>query len=326
MQKKQVRNPGGDSFASIRELKASSQSAPLSAEKKFDPAERFRQLHPLSSRKQHSYVLPTPGETKGQVSSGPDTQSPRPRYASMSGPLEQIKREKILGNEKLSGRTLSSPEAVLRESNNNTNSTIFPSPLAEEVSAKKHDQSVESDAKKIKRYAFSGPLTGKSWPNSYGLSEPIASTGPPMLFSRPILRTPMPPTVSSSPKLSPNASPTFVSSPKISELHELPRPPYKAPKFASGPLPKLGYSGPLVSKRQEIPAANRLVSSRASPLPTPPQTVPRSLSISSGGQSRNISLSAPLGAPQTLKIVEEIESPTLTPISLSSFQPESTNS
>ncbi|KAH7834304.1 hypothetical protein Vadar_014716 [Vaccinium darrowii] len=272
--KKQVRNPGGDSFASIRELKASSQSAPLSAEKKFDPAERFRQLHPLSSRKHHSYVLPTPGETKGQVSSGPDTQSPQPRYASMSGPLEQIKREKILGNEKLSGRTLSSPEAVLRESNNNTNSTIFPSPLAEEVSAKKHDQSVESDAKKIKRYAFSGPLTGKSWPNSYGLSEPIASTGPPMLFSRPILRTPMPPTVSSSPKLSPNASPTFVSSPKISELHELPRPPYKAPKFASGPLPKLGYSGPLVSKRQEIPAANRLVSGRASPLPTPPQTVP----------------------------------------------------
>ncbi|KAI8526789.1 hypothetical protein RHMOL_Rhmol12G0023800 [Rhododendron molle] len=332
----QVRNHGRDSFASVGELKASSQSAPLSAEKKFDPAERFRQLRPLSSRKYHSYVLPTPGEAKGPVSSGPDTQTPRTRYASLSGPLEQKKGEKMLGNEKLSGSTVSSQDSVLRESNNNRNSTVLPPPLTEELSSKKHDQSVTSDAKKIRRYAFSGPLTGKSWPNHLGLSAsgPIASTGPPMLFSGPILRTPMPPPVSSPPKLSPNASPTFVSSPKISELHELPRPPanYKAPKFASGPLNRIGYSGPLVSNsgplvsnRQENPSANILVSSRASPLPTPPQTFPRSFSIPSRGQSENISVSAPLGA-QPLKIVEEIESPTLTPISLSNSQPESTDS
>ncbi|KAG5520562.1 hypothetical protein RHGRI_033218 [Rhododendron griersonianum] len=326
----QVRNHGRDSFASIGELKASSQSAPLSAEKKFDPAERFRQLRPLSSRKYHSYVLPTPGEAKGPVSSRPDTQTPRTRYASLSGPLEQKKGEKILGNEKLSGSTVSSQDSVLRESNNNRNSTVLPPPLTEELSSKKHDQSVTSDAKKIRRYAFSGPLTGKSWPNHHGLSAsgPIASTGPPMLFSGPILRTPMPPPVSSPPKLSPNASPTFVSSPKISELHELPRPPAnnKAPKFASGPLNKIGYSGPLVSNRQENPSANILVSSRASPLPTPPQTFPRSFSIPSRGQSGNISVSAPLGAPQPLKMAEEIESPTLTPISLSNSQPESTDS
>ncbi|KAE9454803.1 hypothetical protein C3L33_13319, partial [Rhododendron williamsianum] len=326
----QVRNHGRDSFASIGELKASSQSAPLSAEKKFDPAERFRQLRPLSSRKYHSYVLPTPGEAKGPVSSRPDTQTPRTRYASLSGPLEQKKGEKILGNEKLSGSTVSSQDSVLRESNNNRNSTVLPPPLTEELSSKKHDQSVTSDAKKIRRYAFSGPLTGKSWPNHHGLSAsgPIASTGPPMLFSGPILRTPMPPPVSSPPKLSPNASPTFVSSPKISELHELPRPPAnnKAPKFASGPLNKIGYSGPLVSNRQENLSANILVSSRASPLPTPPQTFPRSFSIPSRGQSGNISVSAPLGAPQPLKMAEEIESPTLTPISLSNSQPESTDS
>ncbi|KAF7123168.1 hypothetical protein RHSIM_Rhsim12G0020900 [Rhododendron simsii] len=325
-----VRNHGRDSFASIGELKASSQSAPLSAEKKFDPAERFRQLRPLSSRKYHSYVLPTPGEAKGPVSSGPDTQTPRTRYASLSGPLEQKKGEKLLGNEQLSGSTVSSQDSVLRESNNNMNSTVLPPPLTKELSSKKHDQSVTSDAKKIRIYAFSGPLTGKSWPNHLGLSAsgPIASTGPPMLFSGPILRTPMPPPVSSPPKLSPNASPTFVSSPKISELHELPRPPanYKAPMFASGPLNRIGYSGPLVSNRQENPSANILVSSRASPLPTPPQTFPRSFSIPSRRQSGDISVSAPLGAPQPLKMAEEIESPTLTPISLSNNQPESTDS
>ncbi|KAF7123169.1 hypothetical protein RHSIM_Rhsim12G0021600 [Rhododendron simsii] len=325
-----VRNHGRDSFASIRELRASSQSAPLSAEKKFDPAERFRQLRPLSSRKYHSYVLPTPGEAKGPVSSGPDTQTPRTRYASLSGPLEQKKGEKMLGNEKLSGSTVSSQDSVLRESNNNMNSTVLPPPLTKELSSKKHDQSLTSDAKKIRIYAFSGPLTGKSWPNHLGLSAsgPIASTGPPMLFSGPILRTPMPPPVSSPPKLSPNASPTFVSSPKISELHELPRPPanYKAPMFASGPLNRIGYSGPLVSNRQENPSANILVSSRASPLPTPPQTLPRSFSIPSTRQSGDISVSAPLGAPQPLKMAEEIESPTLTPISLSNNQPESTDS
>lgn len=230
MQKKQVRNPGGDSFASIRELKASSQSAPLSAEKKFDPAERFRQLHPLSSRKHHSYVLPTPGETKGQVSSGPDTQSPRPRYASMSGPLEQIKREKILGNEKLQDvlyqvqRQYSERAIIIRIR------LSFPLPWLRR-SQQRSMINLLSLMLKNKRYAFSGPLTGKSWPNSYGLSEPIASTGPPMLFSRPILRTPMPPTVSSSPKLSPNASPTFVSSPKISELMSFLDPLIKLPSL-----------------------------------------------------------------------------------------------
>ncbi|KAL6969216.1 hypothetical protein U1Q18_028939, partial [Sarracenia purpurea var. burkii] len=319
--KNQVQNPGGDSFAFIRELKASSQSAPLSAEKKFDHGERFRQLRPLSSRKFHSYVLPTPVETKNPSSTGPDTQVSRTRYSSKSGPLEPKKYENNLQNEKLSGPIVLSEPPVTRERNNHITPTSLPPPLAEELSPQQHEQHGTSHTKKIKRHAFSGPLTGKSWPNKPVLSASthIGSAGPPMLFSGPLLHTPMP-RPSSSPKLSPSASPTFLSSsPKISELHELPRPPANfASNFGARPLNHIGYSAPLVSKGQENPASNKLVSSAASPLPTPHQIVSRGFSIPPRGQRVTIStVSAPLEAPETLKMAEDIGSPPLTPISLS---------
>ncbi|XP_057508798.1 uncharacterized protein At2g33490-like isoform X1 [Actinidia eriantha] len=326
--RKLVKIPGGDSFSFIRDLKASSQSEPLSAEKKFDPAERFRHLQPLSSRKFHSYVLPTPGETKSPVSTGPDTQAARTRYASLSDPVEQIKYAKTLANQKFSGPIVPSQQSVLGESNNNTKSTsVLPPPSAEELPSQHQDQHA-TYAKKIKQHAFSGPLTGKSWSNRpiSSVSGPIPSTGPSILFAGPLLKTGMP-RPSSSPKLSPNTSPTFTSSPKISELHELPRPPANLPSSKLGvrPLNQIGYSGPLLPKRREDPAANKLASSAASPLPTPPLTLPRSFSIPSRGQRVTRSpVSMPLGEPQTSNMVKGIASPPLTPIFLPSTQPAST--
>ncbi|KAA8517320.1 hypothetical protein F0562_017613 [Nyssa sinensis] len=334
------RNLGGNSYAFGRECKTISQSAPLSAEKKFDPAERFRQSRQSSVRKFYSYVLPTPIETKSPVSARSDNQVPQTRWTSLSGgtqnlwhssPLEQRKYEKILGNEKFSGTIIQNTQSVLRESNNNTTSCWLPPPLAEGLSLPQVEPRVTFDTKKIKRQAFSGPLSSKSWSKKPVLtaSGPIVSTGHPQLFSGPLLRTPLP-QPSSSPKVSPCVSPTFVSSPKISELHELPRPPANlASKFSASPTNLIGRSGPLVSRGQELSVANKLViSNAASPLPTPPQTIPRSLSIpSSVGQRMTVlPLSKPLEAPHNLKTAEDIASPPLTPISLSSTQPASTAS
>ncbi|GFY93691.1 hydroxyproline-rich glycoprotein family protein [Actinidia rufa] len=229
------RNHGGDYFAIGKELKTTSQSAPLSAEKKFDPAERFRQMQPLSARKSNSYVLPTPVEPKSPSFAGPDP--------------------------------------------------------------------VVSGTRQTR-------LSGVAWSNKPGLSasSPIVSTVPPKLFSGPLLRTPMPPP-SSSPKLSTSASPTYVSSPKIRELQELLRPPTNlASKFVGRASNQIGYSGPLLSKGQEtIPAANKLATDVASPLPKPHLTISRSFSIPSMGQKGTLSpVLMPLGQPQTSKITEDI--------------------
>ncbi|GFY88097.1 hydroxyproline-rich glycoprotein family protein [Actinidia rufa] len=320
------RNQGGDYFAIGRELKTTSQSAPLSAEKKFDPAERFRQMRQLSTRKSNSYVLPTPVEPKSPIAVTDPVVSGT-RQTSLSGtafnyrhssPLEQKRYEKILQNEKLSEPIIPSQPSVRRESNSNTTSTYLLPPLIEDLSSQQHDRRTTSDSKKIKRLAFSGPLTSKVWSNKPGLSasSPIVSTVQPKLFSGPLLRTPMPPP-SSAPKLSPSASPTYVSSPKISELHELPRPPaIIASKFVGRPSNQIGYSGPLLSKGQKmIPAANKLAADVASPLPKPHLTISRSFSIPSMGKKGTLSpVLMPLGPPQTSKITEDISSPPLTPI------------
>ncbi|XP_052185728.1 uncharacterized protein At2g33490 [Diospyros lotus] len=327
MEEKLDKNRGRDSVTSDRKLRASSQSEPLFADQKFDRPEKFRQLKPLSSRKFTSYVLPTPVQTKNSIFAGPDSQVSGTKRPTLSGdafsyrhssPLELNKYEKMLRNEKLSGPIILGHLSGLKENNNNISSTSLPPPLAEELKSRRHDKNAASDTKKIKRHAFSGPLTGKSWSNKPGLSagSPIVSTGP-HLFSGPLLHTPM--RQSSPPKLSPSSSPTFVSSPKISELHELPRPPANLASKPSAKLPpQIGYSAPLVSKSQDNYAANKMTSNAASPLPMPP-------SISSREQKETKSpVSEPFRIPQTLKMTEGIASPPLTPISLPNLQSPST--
>ncbi|MBA0798868.1 hypothetical protein Gohar_009421, partial [Gossypium harknessii] len=306
------------SFSFRGEIRNSSQSAPLFAENKSEPSEK---IQPLPSRKSSSYVLPTPVATKGSIGLG----KPAPQsYEKIwhSSPLELHKYQRLLRNEKISGSAVINAQAVLRESNKPASSTQLPPPLADKVLLSRVSPAAASDSKKIKRQAFSGPLTSKQWP-----SKPV-SVEHPQLFSGPILRSPMSQLQAASPKVSPNASPPFVSSPKISELHELPRPPAASASKSSRPLGLVGYSGPLMPRGQVLSATNKSAVSRAaSPLPQPPDVVTRSFSIPS--RDHRV-MSLPVFKPLETAIVsgmsQDVASPPLTPISLAQIQPSSTSS
>lgn len=286
----------GDYQALGRENKVGSQSAPIFAEKKFDPSEKVRQMQKSSTRKFHTYVLPTPNGANASIPSRTSNSAPRSRPAGHnlwhSSPLEQKKHNRYFRDDNSVEPTISKKsESILRESNSNNKKAIKPPPLAEELSRPQPDLIIASDTKKIKRLPFSGPLTSKPWSSSSSsLNKPIIA----------------------SPKVSPNASPPLVSSPKINELHELPRPPLSLATKPARSSALIGHSAPLAFRSQELSSTNRyntpLASSNAgaSPLPTPP--VPRSFSIPSSSQ-RTIALH-----------VEEAASPPLTPISLANVK------
>lgn len=305
-------------------VRAGSQSAPLFPDNKPDSSEKLRQMRPSLSRKFSSYVLPTPVDAKSSVSSGSNNPVSKTKAGMNeptknlwhSSPLEQKKYEKTHGDE-FSGPSIRNAQSVLKDSNNNTASTRLPPPLVDGLLSSNRDD-ISAYSKKIKRYAFSGPLTSNPWPTKAVSVESIE------LFSGPILPTPIPQPPSSSPKVSPSASPTLMSSPKISELHELPRPPTNYPSN-SGLLGLVGHSGPLVSRGQKVSAANNLVASNAaSPLPMPPQAMARSFSIpSSGARVAALDGSRALESSHRSSISEDIASPPLTPIALPPNQPSS---
>ncbi|KAG4940409.1 hypothetical protein JHK87_044280 [Glycine soja] len=275
-----------------------SYSAPILAEKKFDPAEKVRQLLAFSAAKSNAYVLPTPVNIKEtKTSSAPRTSASGSLHNLWhSSPLDEKKNEKDVDS-KLSEPTIPRAHSVLKESDSDTSYTQLPRPSADGLLLPQVDFLSASDTKKIKRQAFSGPLTNKP------LSVKPVSGG----FSR--LPVPQP----SSPKASPNASPPLVSSPRISELHELPRPPGN-----QSSKPRVGHSAPLVLKNPEAAMTNKfpsVVLRAASPLPTPP--VSRSFSIPSSGQrvvALNVSNTKYLDTPQVSK-VDKAVSPPLTPMS-----------
>ncbi|KAE8663924.1 putative serine-threonine protein kinase, plant-type [Hibiscus syriacus] len=288
------------------EIRNSSQSAPLFFENKSDPSEK---MQPLSARKFGSYVLPTPVATRVSTGlSNPAPQSPMKSLNEQSSnswhlsPLEHKKYERVWGDEKISGSASAviNAQSLLKECNSPSSSTRLPPRASPTVAY----------SKKIKRHAFSGPLTSKPW------STTSVAVEHPQFFSGPILRNPMPQRPVSSPRASQSASPTFISSPKISELHELPRPPASPASKSSRPFGMVGYSGPLMPRGHGLSATNQSVVSRAaSPLPQPPQ-VTRSFSIPS---SRGVSLpeSKPLETSISLGMSQDVVSPTLTPISFS---------
>lgn len=200
------------------DLNKGSKSAPLSVESNYDPSERYRQMRQSSTRRLNTYVLPTPLEKKS-VTSGTESQSqglkPKPPtnvYHSM--PLEKI-----------SGKP-----------------TPLPAPQTAHASPQIDPRSTSS-AKKIKRYAYSGPLTGNSQSNKTPLyaSGPIGSTARHLPISGSVLQTSLTQPLSSSEAYPLSAS--MVSLPVISELHELPRPPAKM----DIKKPKVGFSAPLVT-------------------------------------------------------------------------------
>ncbi|XP_060197005.1 uncharacterized protein At2g33490 [Lycium barbarum] len=295
------RSHGGNSFSFFRDVN-STKSAPLLSGRKPDPAEGPTRMTSSLSNKFQPCVLPTPAEAKIPDSVKLYNVDPQTRRTSQStsvahswysSPLDQFKHEKLMSGEKLS-----ITQSVPTESKNSANPGWLPPPLSEGLSSAQHDL---SNAKKVKRQAFSGPLTGKPWPKKPVVSSgsPIASTGYPLHFSLPFLHTSMPEPPSSTPKLSSRTS--LMSSPKISELHELPRPPAKL--SSTRPLRPVAHSGPLVSKDNEHKAAVSL--------PTPP-ALPRSYSIPSRGQMETtLHVSKPL---------DDMVSPPLTPIALAKNQ------
>nr|GMD57837.1 uncharacterized protein At2g33490-like isoform X1 [Ipomoea batatas] len=281
------RSIGGVSFAFRRENQASSKSAPLLAELKFDNTDRAMQMGSSPSYKIHSYVLPTPVEKESRVSFKPDTEAPQPRRISLSkstenlwhsSPLDRNKYEKLGATDKVSEHTIFNSQSVLKESNNNSKSSRL---VSEGHSLPRLDPFSASDAKKLKRQAYSGPLTEKTWPNnpSFSTSGPMLSTGYPQRFSGSLLR----PQSSSTPKFaSLSSSPPFMSSsPKISELHELPRPPSNLSSSPTPPSNLVAHSGPLASKGPGLSPTNRT----ASTLPVPPTAFPRSYSIPTRGET-----------------------------------------
>ncbi|CAI9093117.1 OLC1v1028537C2 [Oldenlandia corymbosa var. corymbosa] len=308
------RSSSTNSLTFRQEIKISSKSGPIYPEKKFDASMRHS-----PSQRFNSYVLPTPQEAKVPISGKLDS-IPQARRASLSNiplnlwhssPLQQNKYEKIVTH-------YSGP--ILKESNGNTKSSRVLSHSTEGLSPPRLD-SHRSDNKKAKTRAFSGPLTGKSWPNKPVLSAsgPITANSYPDPFSVSLLRNPVP-SLSSTAKLSSRVSPNFVSSPKISELHELPRP----PAHFSRPPNRIIHSGPLISKGRDFPAVKNSVVMRtaASTLPVPPEVIPRSYSIPSRGQiEAALHGSKPMETPETLKINEVMPSPPLTPISIAKVDP-----
>lgn len=316
-----------------REPKTGSHSAPIFPEKKYDTAERIRQLRPSASRKFHTYVLPTPLDAKSTIPARLSNPAPSERRASMSSahnlwyssPLEPRKYEKDSRDDKLLGLSSIKAQSVLKESNINSVSNKLPPPLAEGFSLPQYDPRT-ADTKKPRRNAYSGPIPSKSWSTKPSLSSsgPITSMEHPGLVPGMLSRVPLP--TSSPPKVSPSASPPLLSSPKISELHELPRPPTFGTS-STKMLPLVGHSAPL-GRSQDISMTNKTPltpSNAASPLPMPPQTVPRSFSIPSSGQ-RAMALHVAKLLETDKEKAEEAASPPLTPISLANTKPVLTNS
>ncbi|PSS30309.1 BAR domain protein [Actinidia chinensis var. chinensis] len=310
-----------------RETRISSYSAPIFAEKKFDPAERIREMQQSSARKYHSYVLPTPIDVKSSTSTRTNSSVMQLRPTSQTGdaqslwhssPLEPEKHEKGFTDDNSSVPTIAKTHLNLKAGSSNNLSVQLPPSLAQGLSRDAHNA---YDAKKFKRQAFSGPLTSKPLSTKPGLSAsgPITPTELPQLVSGLLTRVPTPQPSSSSPRVSPSASPPIASSPRISELHELPRPPGG---LASKPVSSsTGHSAPLVFRNQELSPTNKSPAgafSTASRLPTPPLTIPRCFSIPSSNQRATVRPVAKLlGCPELPEKTEEVTSPPLTPMSLS---------
>ncbi|KAF7819372.1 hydroxyproline-rich glycoprotein family protein [Senna tora] len=304
-----------DLRVSTKEPRVSSYSAPIIAEKKFDPAEKVRQLLTSSSTKSNAYVLPTPVDIRETSTAKTSGSAPRISASGRSqnlwhsSPLDEKKNEKQFDDGKLSESTVLRVHSGLKESNSDNTSTQI-------------DVCNNSDTKKFQRQASSGPLISKPLSVKHALSAgSMGSTEIPPLVSGVLSRLPMPQL--SCPKASPSPSPPLVSSPRINELHELPRPP-NSQSIRPMKSYQIGHSAPLALRNLEPSITNKFpsgASCTASPLPTPPLIVSRSFSIPSSGQrAMTLPVAKLLDAPKVPERTEEVASPPLTPISLSNIK------
>jgi hypothetical protein len=240
------------------------QSAPIFAENVPDPSMRFRKMD-LSKRIVHSYKLPTPADEKNPASVVTNTSPHSDPPASKSYVTGNLWHSSPLVKDFKPSSIYSGPVKVP------LNNEGISAPLVYSYST--------SDFKKMKRETretFSGPILSKT-----GSSNPLFSATDrrqSMNYPSRVLSTKSHgPGWQSSlpPKVTPRVTSLPTTPPKISELHELPRPPGL-----------VGYSGPLVSRRQMPNAPTRVSppSHKASPLPRPPAAMTRSYSIPSNSQ------------------------------------------
>lgn len=260
-------------------------SAPMFADNFVDQTERLRQIRPSSAR--HSYKLPTPV----------DDDYPSSAAVHRSHHSAHFFKSKH------------GAEANLWHS----------SPLAKDYKASTmHSGPIKlpsnSDfSKKLKRESWSGPIPSKAGSSK---PDPKPSTGRPhAMTSKSCVHARQPSSVS------PRMFPPSTISPKISELHELPRPPASVEPLR--PCDLVGYSGPLISKRQAPMApvrASPTASQTASPLPRPPASLARSFSIPSNSQRTPLITVNKLLEARSSRESSEVSSPPLTPLFSSTSQ------
>lgn len=300
----------GDQLYSQRR-RAGSHSAPIYAEK-FDAADRAREIR-AAIPKLTTYVLPTPADAKGSTTSTsaplsspilPVGSSKNPWHSS---PLD-IEKPKRFSDDQLSARIFSKSQRAVEENSNNKH--LLPLPPLTEVAAAILQVEAQSgfDTQRMKRQAFSGPITGKPSLNVPHLL-PISSNESPQSVSGLVSRGSVV-----------NVSPALATSTKISELHELPRPPDTCGSKAMRSIGALGHSAPLVNRNREVSPFRQ--SKEGSPLPLPQLTVSRSFSIPSRDQRVAAFHSGKLmKSSRVVESTEEVASPPLTPITLSHMKP-----
>ncbi|CAA6664009.1 unnamed protein product [Spirodela intermedia] len=279
-----------------------SQSAPIFPDKKVDPGEGMAYLRRTSTKKFSTYVLPTPIDCNISSKSCSYTSVPLAPLDGNSAWRSQSRHSMPLEPPDLYTKNLRAsppPKATVV----NSEPIGRPPPLKESWGHSPAQSGPHySDAKKLKRQAFSGPLLSQG----SGKSSWFPSVQPPVASAAP-LHVPRPP--STSPKVSLSASPPPMRpSPKITELHELPRPHL------------VRHSAPLVSRSRELSMSGKLppAAQVASPLPMPQGGMARSFSIPSRSQRSSLDAVKLMEAPSSQDAAREVSSPSLMPISFSS--------
>lgn len=285
------------------------QSAPIFAENVLDPSARPWKMNP-SNRTNYSCKLPTPADDKNSTSAGtnrsPNSDQPERKSHVAANLWHSSPLVKDFKPSSMYSELVKLPSSTKGIS----------SPLVYSYST--------PDFKKMKREAFSGPIPSKA-----GLSKPLCSATdhrasmnyPPRAMST---KSHGPGWQSSvAPKVTPRITSLPTTSPRISELHELPRPPANVGTLRPG---LVGYSGPLVSRRQmpNVPTHVSQPSHTASPLPRPPAAMTRSYSIPSNSQRTPILTANKLLESRHSRESSEVSSPPLTPISLADVSRKST--
>uniref|UniRef100_A0A0D9W4B9 BAR domain-containing protein n=1 Tax=Leersia perrieri TaxID=77586 RepID=A0A0D9W4B9_9ORYZ len=291
-----------EDFAAPRvNLEIGTQSAPISADNVFDPSTRFRTMNP-SNRTNYSYKLPTPADDKNSTSAHTNRSPHSDLPERKSHVAENVWHSSPLVKGFKPNSISSGPVRMPSSTEGISQPLVYPY--------------ATSDFKKMKREAFSGPIPSKA-----GLNKPSFSATDlraPMNYPRAMSTKSYGPGWQSSvaPKVTPRISSLPTTSPRISELHELPRPPTNHVGTARPGL--VGYSGPLVSKRQvpNVPTRASPPSQTASPLPRPPAAMTRSYSIPSNSKRTPILTVNKLLEARHSRESSEVSSPPLTSISL----------